>query len=175
MSLVWLSKKARHVGEGGLRGWILYWSAVDSATMWPSNVSSDWMRGVPPERVLAGHALDQPLDLDFDLGSADLAGSRLTSPIQLESLPMPTNHGVRLHDEQNGLPIRPDLRQKRPEDPITPSQPGGFRLLSRIASCWRSARFSAASSVRSRRTPRKNNTKMRVTPISQPPKRSITA
>ncbi len=87
------------------------------------------MRGVPPERVLAGHALDQPLDLDFDLGSADLAGSRLTSPIQLESLPMPTNHGVRLHDEQNGLPIRPDLRQKRPEDPITPSQPGGFRLL----------------------------------------------
>ena len=63
-----------------------------------------------PERVLAGHALDQPLDLDFDLGSADLAGSRLPSPEQLEDLPMPTNHGVRLHDQQSGTPSCPDPR-----------------------------------------------------------------
>jgi len=42
---------------------------------------------------------------------------------------MPSHHGVRLHDEQNGTPIHPDPRQKRPEDPITLAQTRGFRLL----------------------------------------------
>lgn len=34
-----------------------------------------------PERVLAGHTLDQPLDHGFDLGSANLVGLPLPSPI----------------------------------------------------------------------------------------------
>ncbi|MFH1108457.1 MAG: hypothetical protein V1790_04560 [Planctomycetota bacterium] len=82
-----------------------------------------------PQRILTRYALDQPSNLGFDLGSADLAGSRLPSPIQLEALPMPSNYGARLHDEQSGAPIGPNSGQQRPEDSITLSQARRFQLL----------------------------------------------
>jgi len=82
-----------------------------------------------PQRILTGHAFDQPSDVGFDLRSADLAGSRLPPPDQFEALAMPSNYGVGLHNDQSGTPPRPEFRQRDPEDSITPAQARGFRLL----------------------------------------------
>ena len=81
-----------------------------------------------PQRILAGHALDQPSDLGFDPRASGFP-LRLPSPEQLEALPMPSHHGVRLHDQQSGTPSCPDPKQNRLEDPITLAQTRGFRLL----------------------------------------------
>src|SRR6266540_2922383 len=46
-SLRWLSRNARHVGEGGLRRRSMYFATVDTATSMPSLASSLRMRGAP--------------------------------------------------------------------------------------------------------------------------------
>ncbi len=53
-SFTWLSKNARHVGDGGFFGRTMYFSTVDLATRMPSLASSPTMRGEPQP----GFALD---------------------------------------------------------------------------------------------------------------------
>ena len=74
-----------------------------------------------PERVLTRRALDQPSNLGFDPWSSGFP-ARLPPPEQFEASPMPTDHRVRLDDEEGGAPIAPDSGQQRPEDSITLAQ-----------------------------------------------------
>src|SRR5262249_38787193 len=53
-SFTWLSRKARHVGEGGFVGRTMYFSTVALATAMPSLASSPTMRGEPQ----SGFAVD---------------------------------------------------------------------------------------------------------------------
>jgi len=81
-----------------------------------------------PQRILTRHSSDQLANLGFDPRASGFT-LRLRSAIQLETLPMPSNHGVRLHDEQSGTPIPPNPRSQRPEDPITRPKARCFQLL----------------------------------------------
>ncbi len=49
---------------------------------------------------------------------------RNRSPVQPESLAMPSDHGFGPNDDQGLFPSRPELRQKDPEAPVGRSDPG---------------------------------------------------
>jgi len=78
-----------------------------------------------PRRILTRHALNQFANFRFDSRASGFP-SRLPAPEQLEALLVPSNHGVRLDNEENGTPIGPDSGHQRPEDPIPLAQPRCF-------------------------------------------------
>src|SRR5215510_7413632 len=74
-----------------------------------------------PQRILSRHFPDQLTILLVDLRTADRS-LRLPSPIELEALPVPFDHGLRFDDDQDLPPILPDLRENHPEESISPMQ-----------------------------------------------------
>ena len=76
--------------------------------------SSD-LSGAPA--VLSCESTNEGLHFNRD-GRPPGTALRNGSPVQLETLAMPTDDGVRLDDDEGLLPPRPDLRQKDPEYPI---------------------------------------------------------
>jgi len=78
--------------------------------------------------VLLGHAPDQSTNIGFDQWSAGLAGPRFSTPIEPKTLAMPSDHSLRLHDDEGRAPFRPQSRQPRPEYSVTRTQ---LRLLAR--------------------------------------------
>lgn len=70
-----------------------------------------------PGRILHCQPTNQVSDLLAHFWSA--AGwARSPSPEQAEACPMPTDHGLRFHDNQHIRPSRPDLLQGGPEQTI---------------------------------------------------------
>jgi hypothetical protein len=61
-----------------------------------------------PRRILPGHPVDQVAYLGVKLRAADRVRPRLPSPVEPEALAVPGEDGGRLHDDQAGLPARPD-------------------------------------------------------------------
>ena len=101
------------VGQEGtprLRGWL--------AMMWPPHVLGDARLGdrMPqetqlrlnawraPEWILAGHTLDERLDVLGQRRSSDSLRARLPAPPQAEALLMPANDGLRLHHDERRSP-----------------------------------------------------------------------
>lgn len=78
-----------------------------------------------PRRVLARDATDQFANLAVHLRAAGLPAG-LPAPVQLEALPVPLDHGGRLHDDQGRPPVRPEARQPDPEDPVSRSELGAL-------------------------------------------------
>ena len=72
-----------------------------------------------PERVFERHPFDQLTNLLVDLRTADRRLG-LPSPIELESLPVPFDDGLRFDDDQDLPPILPELRENHPEESISP-------------------------------------------------------
>jgi len=47
----------------------------------------------------------------------------LPSPVEFESLPVPSNDGCWLHDDQRRAPVTPEPGHQGPEDAVTGPQP----------------------------------------------------
>ncbi len=60
---------------------------------------------------------------------SDFAHLGLPTPIQLESLPMPADYGVGLHNAQGRTPIRPEPGKPYPKHSVAWPQPRPFGLL----------------------------------------------
>jgi hypothetical protein len=78
-----------------------------------------------PRHVFAAHAPDELTNLGVDSRAPNVA-TRLPPPIELEALAVPADHGFRFHDHEAGAPVRPELRQPHPENPITLPKPWTF-------------------------------------------------
>src|SRR5262245_2593414 len=76
-----------------------------------------------PERVFERHPFDQLTNLLVDLRTADRRLG-LPSPVELESLPMPFDDGLRFDNDQDLPPILAELRENHPEESIPPMQLG---------------------------------------------------
>src|SRR5262245_1081496 len=74
-----------------------------------------------PERVFERHPFNQPTNLLVDLRTADRSFG-LPSPIELETLPVPSDDGLRFDDDQDLPPIFPESRENHPEESIPPMQ-----------------------------------------------------
>ena len=69
-----------------------------------------------PGGIFGNHAEDEVAQFPANAFSAHAgAMSREPRPIQLEACPVPTNHGLRLNEEQCPLPPRPEPPQNPPE------------------------------------------------------------
>lgn len=71
-----------------------------------------------PSGVVSGHAANQLTDFACDEGASRLAWPRFPPPIQLESHAMPLDDRLRLNDGEGRSPVRPDVRQTHPENPV---------------------------------------------------------
>jgi hypothetical protein len=77
-----------------------------------------------PELILGGHPPDEFAYFARHSGSAaPHAASRETLPVEAETGPVPADHGVGLHDDQELSPARPDA----PEDGRHPVDDGSGR------------------------------------------------
>ena len=74
-----------------------------------------------PEWVLQRHAADQVANLALDRWTAGLA-SRLPTPIESPTLPMPTEDSLGLYDYQDISPTMSEARKPNPEDSIQTTQ-----------------------------------------------------
>jgi hypothetical protein len=83
------------------------------------------------EWVRFTHLADQGLEIRGQRGPTDGATSRFPVPIGGEGVPMPTHDGGGRHDLNCVSPVRPDLREQHPEQPIdrTEARSGGSRPL----------------------------------------------
>ncbi len=148
-SLRWLSRNARHVGEGGLRRRSMYFATVDTATSMPSLASSLRMRGAPQVTFARDILRIRPTTSGASRGRPGRR-ARLTGPETPEPVPVPTDHRRRLDDGQSLPPARPDMREDYPEAAVPP--PRRTRRLPRVRVstpiCCRSAGFSSTSSRR---------------------------
>ncbi len=71
-----------------------------------------------PSRIVCAHAADEVDVLAWNLGSADLLGSRLPAPVELEALTVPSNHGLGSDEDEGRLPAVPESRKQHPEGSI---------------------------------------------------------
>ena len=117
--LRWLAAPLRHQPRHGALGHVeaeLRELAMDS---WGA-----------PERVRGGHASDQGLDLGVDRRSTRRAGRAELGPVLAEATPLPSQDGVRRHDDQSLPPAGPDSGQPDPQEAIHRAQSGpGHRSL----------------------------------------------
>jgi hypothetical protein len=83
-----------------------------------------------PERIRSGHSPNQPADL-ASRGWATATGAALPRPEQAEPASVPSEHHVRLDEDESRPPIAPCLGQPRPERPVGRGQsdPRGARTI----------------------------------------------
>ena len=81
------------------------------------------------------------------LGSA-AARPRSPAPVQAKTRPMPSDHRIRFHNDQNIRPTWPYVPQSGPEDAVERFREGRGRFRLRTATCCRSARTSSEVSTR---------------------------
>ncbi len=109
-----------------LRGWLALSDPILAYGRFGHGVTQQCEFGLDarhtPTGILTGHPSNQFADFNVNAWSSWLPSTGLPSPEQLEAAAVPTDDGVRLHDEKGGTPIRPDLGQDRPEYPVTLSQ-----------------------------------------------------
>src|SRR5215475_3286292 len=70
-----------------------------------------------PQRILSRHFPDQLTNLLVDLRTSDRS-LRFPSPIELETLPVPFDDGLRFDNDQDLPPIPPESRENHPEESI---------------------------------------------------------
>src|SRR5437016_3582265 len=70
-----------------------------------------------PVRILSRHAADESPNLLAHLGSA-ATRPRSPAPVQAKARPMPTDHRLRLHNDQNLRPSWPYVPQRGPEEAV---------------------------------------------------------
>ncbi len=73
---------------------------------------------LPPGWVVEAHSHDELDVLARDRGPAQTLRARPPSPVELEALAMPANHGLGFHDDQGGGPFPPQFREPDPEGAI---------------------------------------------------------
>src|ERR1700681_1017976 len=99
-----LHKKVFQPCDGGRRRRTIYLPTVDSATSIPSINNSPWIRGAPHSgfsrfmRRISAQISDDPWT------TAHAAG--LPVPVGAETAPVPTDHGLRLDDDNRVLQRR---------------------------------------------------------------------
>ena len=71
-----------------------------------------------PARIIGTHAADEIDVLAWDFGSADLLGSRLPAPVALETLAVPSNHGLGSDEDEGRLSAVPESGEPHPEGSI---------------------------------------------------------
>ena len=71
-----------------------------------------------PSRIACAHAADEVDVLARNLGAADLLGSGLPAPVELEALTVPPNHSIGFDEDQCRRPAVPESREPHPERPI---------------------------------------------------------
>ncbi len=81
-----------------------------------------------PERVGLAHPSDQGSDLWVNARPTKISGSALPSPVQPETLPMPTDHGLGFHNDQTGFPLSPEVVKQDPQCPVGIKKPWSFDL-----------------------------------------------
>ena len=109
-------------------------------------------------------------DLCVHPRSAGTRLPRLPPPEHLDSLPMPMDHRLRLHDQQAGSPACPHPREPAPEHPITSSE---FRTLHRSledGELLPEGQFSATKPARPANSTRRSPDVTLKTPIPGPPR-----
>src|SRR5262249_44294047 len=71
-----------------------------------------------PDDVFPAHGSNQITSLFRNCRPSGPAATNLPRPVPSESLPMPTDDGFRVDDNQGGTPSGPQTRQPNPEPPI---------------------------------------------------------
>ena len=74
--------------------------------------------GSSPGRVLARHGVEGSPNLGPGDRSADRFASRAKAPVKPKAFPVPSNDGVRLHDQKRIRPLRPHSAQQNPEQSV---------------------------------------------------------
>ena len=98
---------------------------ADGATIANRARHAPWPRAV--RAALARDSTDERPDLRIDeWTSGSLAA--LPGPVELESLAMPADHGLWLHDDQGVLPVGPQTAESGPECAINLRQLGALGL-----------------------------------------------
>jgi hypothetical protein len=80
------------------------------------------MRGAPPERIRGSHLPDQGADLGVEGRASSGGTARDPSPILAEPSTLPSEHGVRSHDNQRLPPWGPDSGHGSPEQAVAPAE-----------------------------------------------------
>ena len=74
--------------------------------------------GSSPASIFLRHPLNQFTDFESEPVPATCGSARTPAPIQPESGAMPSDHCLRLHDQQHFGPARPELPQHGPEQTV---------------------------------------------------------
>src|SRR5260370_22166925 len=74
-----------------------------------------------PVRILSCHAADQSTNLIADSRPA-ATRPRSPAPVQTKARPMPPDHRLRLHNDQNIRPSRPHVPQTGPNEAVEADQ-----------------------------------------------------
>jgi len=80
----------------------------------------------PPSRVLTTQSPDENSNLGIDLRPPHRFRPRFPSPVESETLLVPSDDSLRLNDEENRAPIGPELGEPNPENPIAIPQLRSF-------------------------------------------------
>lgn len=162
--------------SAGVRWWLAILDTVFAYSRFAHNVTQQCEFGLNARDAAAGilarHAADQPANLGLGIRSADFSRSGFPSPEQPEAFAVPSDHGVWLHEEQGGTPVRPDARQDRPEDPITPPQAWSLGLPSQSSELLVKRELLQGNFARSHRITRMDSARARIRCISKSPSAS---
>ena len=99
-----------------------------------------------PGRVFVSHLPDEASDRDVDARPTTLVAA-LPCSVELESLAMPRDDGLGLHDDQGVLPASPQARQGHPECAVGLGSTG---VASSCAARWRAAAAGRGSPAQGR-------------------------
>jgi len=75
-----------------------------------------------PIGILSAYSLDEFDMFSWNTRMTDLISSRSPTPIEPESLPVPSNDRIRLYDDERRFPTIPYFRQEHPEDSVSRCQ-----------------------------------------------------
>ncbi len=79
-----------------------------------------------PQRIGSAHVPDQLPHLQGNTRPTGPTFPTLPSPIASEPSPVPPDNGLRFHDDEHVVPVRPDSAQQHPEAAIEISEPRPF-------------------------------------------------
>jgi hypothetical protein len=130
---------------------------VRSEMSMPSLSNSPWMRGCAPSEVLSRHSADQITDILGCQRATWALPKRLPTPERAEGAAVAADHCVGTDDDEGVSPVCPtdeSQAQKILSVRLSRSRLGLARR--RIASCWRRAKLSRASSLRVRTRERRD-------------------
>lgn len=112
-----------------------------------------------PGRVLLRHASDESLNGIRHRRASWITATGLPASEEPKAGAMPTDDGLRFDDGKGRLPAIPELGEPDPNHRSRHCSLGLGFSRSRIASCCRRARFSAASAARETKNTRRNRPK----------------